>query len=40
MTGEFGLKNPKTTKFGNPDFWVPLFIEPSHNAESDRNRDL
>ena len=40
MTVEFGLKNPKTTKFRNSNFWVPRFIAPSHNAESDRNREL
>ena len=40
MTGDFGLENPKTKKFGDPIFWVTQFIAPSHNAESDRNMDL
>ena len=40
MTSECGLKNPKTKKFGNPIFWVFQYKAPSHNAESDRNRNL
>ena len=40
MTGKFGLKNLKITKFGNPIFWIPRFIAPSHNAELNRNKDL
>ena len=40
MTGEFGLKNPKTTKFRNSNFWVPRFIAPSHNAVSVGNNIL
>ena len=40
MTGVFGLKNPKTEKIGNPSFWLPQYIAPSHNAKSDRNMDL
>ena len=36
MTGEICLSNAKTKKIGNPIFWVPRYIAPSHNAETDR----
>ena len=40
MTGEFGLPNPKTYKFWNPNFCVPRPIAPSHNADPNRKRDF